>query len=136
MPGIMRLLYHHLLPAITPSTRVKQRKQPRNKKENNIHYPKRKRRLQHIALFISREVETVDRCRSEDAETDLVGGAGGYGGAVLMGDAAEFVDGGDEGAEEEEVDESDEAGGGGGAGDMGSGVTTAGRGCRGGWWGD
>ena len=104
------LLPHISLPLIVPPPTNTQRQNTRNKKEDTIHDPKRKARLQHRTLFISRETKAVQTRVSEDPKIDLVGIAGCYGCAVLFCDAPEFVDACDEGTDETEVDEADEEG--------------------------
>jgi hypothetical protein len=109
MSTIMRLPHISLLPILSPSTNT-QRQNTRNKKEDTIHNPKRKARLQHRTLFVGREIKAVQTCVSEDPKIDLVGIAGCYARAVLFCDAAKFVDASDEGSDETEVDEADEEG--------------------------
>jgi hypothetical protein len=106
----MRRLPHiSLLPIVPPPTNT-QRQNTCNKKEDTIHNPKRKARLQHRTLFVSGEIKLVQTRVSEDPKTDLVGIPGCHARAVLFCDAPEFVDACDEGTDETEVDEADEEG--------------------------
>jgi hypothetical protein len=69
----MRRLPHiSLLPIVPPPTNT-QRQNTCNKKEDTIHNPKRKARLQHRTLFVSGEIKLVQTRVSEDPKTDLVG---------------------------------------------------------------
>jgi len=105
----MRLPHISLLPVLSPPTNT-QRQNTRNKKEDAIHDPKRKARLQHRTLFIGREIKAIQTCVSEDPKIDLVGIPGCYARAVLFCDTAEFVDACDESPDEAEIDEADEEG--------------------------
>jgi len=62
-----------------------------------------------ISRLIDSDAIGVEIRLAEDAERERVG-LGGDGGAVVVGDAAQVVDAGDEGADEAEVDEGDEVG--------------------------
>jgi len=105
----MRLPHISLLPILPPSTNT-QRQKTCNEKEDTIHNPKCKARLQHRTLFIGGEIKAVQARVSEDPKIDLVGIAGCDARAVLFCDAPELVDACDEGADETEVDEADEEG--------------------------
>jgi len=94
--------------AIFPPTGMEESKHAGNEKENTIHNPKRKARLQHRTLLIGRKVQSVNRRTPKYAKANLVCISGGNVCTVLMCDAAEFVDTGDERTDETEVDEGDE----------------------------
>jgi hypothetical protein len=80
----------------------------RDGKENAVHDAKREAGLQHAALLIRREMQGI-KGQCADKEVDLVWSAGGDGGAVFAGDAAQFVYACDQGPDEAQVDERDEA---------------------------
>ena len=54
-----------------------------NEEEDAVHYSEGKAGLQHSALLIRREVQSIYARRAENAETDLVAVAGCDGDAVL-----------------------------------------------------
>jgi len=82
----------------------------RYEEEDDIHDPERKTSLLHRALLIGTEMDASYGSGPEIAKGDRVWRAGGYVGAVLVGDVAEGVDAADECADEEEIDEGNEAG--------------------------
>lgn len=83
-------------------------KNTRNEKEDAVHDSKRKGSLQHRALLVRRKVQGVDRYTTK-SKANGVRRALCDRGAVLVGDAAQFVDACDEGADEAEIDEGGEA---------------------------
>jgi len=105
---VMRLTNISLLPVI-PSSAVEQRQHAGDEEEDDIHDAERKASLQHAALFIGSEMQAVDRRITKDAEVDLVRLSGHHAGAVLVCDAAQFVDTCDQCADKAQVDEGDEA---------------------------
>lgn len=90
-----------------------QRQKCRPSKENNLHNPQRKTRLQHSTRLIHVQRERVTRSQTELAKRAQRNpdGAAVPVCAVGVGDEAELVDSCYEGAEEEGVDEGDEEGG-------------------------
>jgi len=94
---------------ISASSGMEESKYTRKKEEDSIHNPKRKTGLEHRALFIRREMQTVKRYAAQDS-TDLVATALCDMGAVLATDATQFVDTCDEGPDETEIDEGDKEG--------------------------
>jgi hypothetical protein len=83
--------------------------QARNEEENTIHDAERPTGFQHRARLIDSDTIGIEIRLPEDAERERVR-LGSDGGAVVVGDAAQVVDAGDEGADEAEVDEGDEVG--------------------------
>ncbi len=102
-------LLHDNLLLLAPPT-MEKRQHARDKEEYHIHDAQRKGSLQHRALLIRAKVQPIHRHAANVPEIDLERFARRHVGAVLVGDAAELVDGGDQGAEEEEVDDADEDG--------------------------
>ena len=107
-PGVTFLGHNHLLPI----PMHKQQQETRYEKEDAIHNPERKARLQHRTRLIRiqgkglRSTNTV-RSKGNRDPGSIVGEAG----AVCGGYATKFVDAGDEGTNEAEVDEGNEDGG-------------------------
>jgi len=87
MSRVMRLPHNCLLPVLA-STAMEQRQHTGDEKEDDIHDPKRKARLQHAALFVRREVQGVECRGAQKSEVDLVRLTGLNAGAVLVCDAA------------------------------------------------
>ncbi len=76
-----------ILPLI-PTRAMEERQYARNEEEDGIHDPEGERRLLHRALLVSREVQPIDRCGSQLAETDRVRRSSGDVAAVLVCDVA------------------------------------------------
>jgi hypothetical protein len=102
-------LHHDLLRHRRRSPARQRSQQTRNEEENAIHDAERPTGFQHRARLIDSDAKGVEIRLSEDAERLRVG-LGGDRGAVVVADAAQVVDAGDEGADEAEVDEGDEVG--------------------------
>lgn len=103
-------LLHLDVPIISLPMHEQQQK-ARDKKEDTIHDPKRKARLQHGAILV--RVETKRRTAANTIIVDGDGkvAVGGKVCAVRVGDVAEFVDTGNECADEGKIDQGDEVSG-------------------------
>lgn len=108
-PPPISLLNHHLL--LFPLPTHEQQQEARNSKEDAVHDPERKARLQHRAILIRVQAEWRISADAIVVDGEREVAVVFESGAVGSGDVAQFVDAGDEGANEAEVDEGDEEGG-------------------------
>ena len=108
-PPPISLLDHHVLLLLLPLHKHQPKR--RNRKQDNVHNPKRKGRLEHRTLLVQIEVEPIIAAHAVRAQRDGEGAAIGEIRAAGVADATEVVDARNQGADEADVDEGDEVGG-------------------------
>lgn len=97
-------------PRLMVSPSNQQREDRSDEEEDAVHDAKRKARLQHGAVLISIDVDSIQaESAGAAADGEEIVSARNVG-AVPVGGVAEGVDGADEGADEEEIDERDKVG--------------------------
>ena len=108
-PGSHLSLIAHIIIILGPMHETQD--EERDAEEDAIHDAKRETRLLHRAILFDAGREAARPGDAIGAHNHVRGAVAADAGAVGAGDAAEFVDAGDEGADEAEVDKGDEESG-------------------------